>query len=280
MEIAANGGYIAPSGRRVVLPPARTVRDAAQWVRIGPPCPDNPPAFATEIRVLESDSFLAAKALLDRGLRPCVLNMANRRTPGGGVLDGSGAQEENLFRRSNLFQSLYPFDAWHAARFKLEPRPEQYPMDRDAGGAFTPVATVFRGPEDEGYPLLEEPYGVSVVSVAALNRPATDPRTGDLTPGMAAATLDRMRTLFRLALANGNDSLVLGAWGCGAFRNPPAHMARLFRQTIESTEFANRFAVIVFAILEDHNSRRPGNPEGNLAPFARAFGNEMRYAGY
>ena len=68
-----------------------------------------PKASETIIEVLDCDSLQAGKWLLDEGYNPAVLNFANRNTPGGGVEYGEGAQEENIFRRSNPFMSLYQF---------------------------------------------------------------------------------------------------------------------------------------------------------------------------
>ena len=65
---------------------------------------------------------------------------------------------------------------------------------------------------------------------------------------------------------------MLSAFGCGAFRNPPQHMAELFRETLGEEEFSGVFRRIVFAILDDHNAQGRHSPEGNYAPFAREFG--------
>ena len=70
---------------------------------------------------------------------------------------------------------------------------------------------------------------------------------------------------------HGHDSLVLGALGCGAFRNPPHHIAKLFHEVIQEVEFANKYKRLVFAILDDHNAHREHNKEGNFLPFAREF---------
>ena len=64
---------------------------------------------------------------------------------------------------------------------------------------------------------------------------------------------------------------VLSAFGCGAFQNPPHHVARLFKEVFFEDEFRNRFRLVVFAIMDDHNSWREHNPEGNLLPFLREF---------
>ena len=82
---------------------------------------------------------------------------------------------------------------------------------------------------------------------------------------------NKIRTILRIGLANRHDSLVLGALGCGAFRNPPRHVARLFHEVFQEQEFRNKYRRIVFAILEDHNSRRRHNPEGNYLPFKEEF---------
>lgn len=79
------------------------------------------------IRVVEGDCLEAGLALKARGLHPIVLNMANGSSPGGGYLSGSGAQEENLHRRSDYCNHLdNPFEWKRDGSVK-------YPMS-DAGG--------------------------------------------------------------------------------------------------------------------------------------------------
>lgn len=61
------------------------------------------------IEEIMGGSLEAALTLLTDGLNPAVLNMASRKIPGGCVVRGAGAQEECLFRQTNLFRSLYQF---------------------------------------------------------------------------------------------------------------------------------------------------------------------------
>lgn len=75
----------------------------------------------------------------------------------------------------------------------------------------------------------------------------------------------------RIAAIHNHDSIVLSAFGCGAFRNPPKHMAELFHSVFLEKEFLNKFNNIVFAIISDHNSGKEHNPEGNFLPFEREF---------
>ena len=230
------------------------------------------PTFKTTVSVINEDCLLVAEYLLFLGYKPAVLNMASHINPGGGVAKGSGAQEENLFRRTNLYRSLYRYAAY-AESYGMKKAPEQYPLDKNFGGIYTPCATVFRGKESDGYPLLPSPFKMAFIAVPAINRPDIDDQ-GNLTDNMVEITKNKMRTIFRIAIMHGHDALVLGAMGCGAFRNPPAHIARLFHEVIEENEFKNKLKSIVFAVIDDYNAHRQHNPEGNYLPFAREFKDE------
>ena len=265
-----NGGYLSERGSDVRLPnPEAMMAGTCFYADEQPSCKEMPAKQHTEVEVLEEDCLLAANLLKKSGFNPAVLNMASRRNPGGGVLTGAGAQEENLFRRTNLCLSMYQF-ASYADEYGLLKSENQYPLDPDFGGVYTPDACVFRGLEKEGYPLLDEWYSLSFISVAGLNRPTLD-KNNFIVPEQVISIKNKIRTIFRMGLHHGHDALVLGALGCGAFRNPPAHIARLFHEIMEEEEFKDKYRKIVFAIIEDHNSRRKHNPEGNLIPFQREF---------
>lgn len=228
----------------------------------------------TSISVLDEDCLNVARDLSVGDRIPAVLNMASRRNPGGGVLGGAGAQEENVFRRSNLLVSLYQF-AHYGPEYGVPPAdsPDRYPIPRESGGIYSPPATIFRSSELEGYRFLKEPYRAAFVTVPAIPNPdvetiADEPR---LSPVMAGATCRKIRAIFRMSAHHGHEDLVLSAFGCGAFRNPPRHMAQLFREVLEEPEFAGVFRSIVFAIIDDHNAYRPGSPDGNFRPFADVF---------
>ena len=266
---AARQGFCKAGGRKVRLPdPEPMMRGTVFYRDPGPvdvPARPNPPS----VEVCNEDSLCAAQRLTEEGFRPVVLNFANRRTPGGGVLDGSGAQEESIFRRTNVFLSLYQFHC-NGELFDVPQRPERYPLDRETGGVYTPDAIVFRGPESEGCPFLAHPFRTSVATVAALNRPDLAD-LDELAPDMVPPTLSRMRSIFRIALLHGHDALILGAWGCGAFRNPPRHIARLFHDVMREDEFRDRFAKIVFAIIERKGVDDRPHSRGNLRAFQEEF---------
>jgi len=228
--------------------------------------------YATEVCVIEQDCIEAALHLrLDRGLNPLVLNMASAKRPGGGWREGAGAQEENLFRRTNYVQVLEDPD-------ELVPISERnwfYPIP-EFSGIYNPEVMVFRESEAAGYGFMPCPIPLSFVAVAAYTGPKlVSHKIGNtieirLAPKFAENTLRKIKTLFQIALQNGHDSIVLSAMGCGAYRNPPAHIAHLFHEVITKT-FTDCFKNITIAIIEDHNSRKEHNPEGNFKPFADVF---------
>ncbi len=232
-----------------------------------------PSGTRTAFSVVSADCIEAAELLVLAGFRPAVLNMANRHVPGGGVIEGAGAQEENLFRRSDLFASLFPF-ADLCGRFGLDRNARSsYPLDRATGGAHSSTVTFFRASEKNGYRLLQRPVQLSVVTVPAISHPPLVEVSGRLqiAEQLVEPTREKIRTILRIAGHHGNDSLVLGAFGCGAFCNPPGHVAELFAEVFGEAEFENGFRVVVFAILGDHNVGKHHNPEGNVLPFLRVF---------
>ena len=221
----------------------------------------------TKLSVVNNDCLFVGKQMLDEGLNPAVLNMASAYRPGGGVLNGARAQEECIFRRSNLFMSLYLYDR-QMYDMVIEPNmdgmydlsfiQQGYPMDENFGGIYSDDVTVFK---DGNYEWLHNPYQTAFISVAAMNinRALRQGEQilvdGRLSERAVAITKNKIRTIYRIGILHGHDSLVLGAWGCGAFGNPPEQMAQLFIDVLNEDEFHGRYKDIRFAIIEDHNSR-------------------------
>ena len=265
MRICREGEYVSPSGRRVELPKMADVLSASVFHDKVKCASDLPQVADSSVGLVMMDCIDAAHELVRQGFNPVMLNMASRRCPGGGVLNGARAQEETLFRRSNLCVSLYQYDEYHAGLLGIPTGDSRYPMDYNAAGIYSGLVTFFRRGASEDYALMDDPFECAVVSAAAISHPELT-ADGRLADWAAKATSEKMRNVLRIGLAHGHDSIVLGAWGCGAFRNPPEHIARLFKAVLDEAEFASKFRLVRFAIIEDHNSRN-----ANFAAFAKAF---------
>lgn len=219
-----------------------------------------------KIYVENIDTFQKAQVM---GPKCAVLNMASYQRPGGGVKNGSMAQEEELCRRSNLLQSLYAFSEDGCDLLGYQPLKRlKYPIPM-YGGIYSPHVLVFRS--NNSYTMLDNPFECGVISVSALKHPDLDKKTGMLSDKDAITTKGKIRAILRIALLNGHTKLVLGALGCGAYGNPPEHVSRLFYEVLHEEEFWGHFEEICFAILEDSNSQRNASG-GNLKPFREVFG--------
>lgn len=221
----------------------------------------------TKIYVQNIDSFLKA---IEMGPKSLVLNMASARNPGGGVHKGSRAQEEDLCRRSNLLLSLYSFSyKGKELNLKLPKRDLNYPIPT-YGGIYSPSVLIYR---KKDYSVYDDTYKTNVVSVSALVNPEYDPKTLMINKSQIHIVRNKIKSILRIAILKGHTKLILGAFGCGAFSNPPKHVALLFKEVLELPEFKHAFEEICFAILDDGNTGKMHNPEGNYKPFLEVFGN-------
>ena len=224
--------------------------------------------FETNIMVVNDDTLYAAKKFLSEGTT-AVLNMASFHTPGGGVTRGSSAQEESLFRRTNLHKSLYQFH-YVGDEYGIPQREERYPLQTTYGAIYTPNVTVFRNVERDGCEFLDEPYKVNVITMAAIKQPPIN-EDGTIADWAKDILRKKVAQMLSIGYVNGNENLILGAFGCGAYGTPPNEMAKIFHEVIYSDTYYWLFKNICFAIFEDGNAFKKHNPQGNLKPFMDVF---------
>ena len=230
------------------------------------------PCRSTKVKVLNEDCLVLYEQLVAEGHRPLLLNMANAKKPGGGYRKGDGAQEENLFRRSDYYHSLDAelADPSRAERFirtsncdlkEAAKNDTLYPME-DFGAIYTSGITVFRQTEENGYAFMKHPMrNVCSIAMAAYRDPPLA-NTELLENKAAVNTRKKIENVFAIAHYHKHDSLILSAFGCGAFKNPPKHIALLFKSVIH--QYAGYFEKIYFAIVDDHNTENFGQFETEL----------------
>ena len=239
---------------------------------------------STEVGCINADCIDVAEQLIAQGYNPAILNLASAKRPCGGWDAGMGAQEESLCFASNLSQSLYQYGdpKYKNVRDSRVPLKEiGYPHDMNFGGIYSPGVTFFRNNISKFYTLRDKTFKCDVITVAALcfngkshyagvNELSYRADDGGFTPEGREIMLNKIRTIFRIGVEHGNDVLILGGLGCGAYKLPPEAVAPLFRVVMEEPEFKNKFKLLVFAILE--RPRRPQGLDGHFAPFYREFG--------
>eukprot|EP00397_Hematodinium_sp_SG-2012_P010226 GEMP01010335.1.p1 GENE.GEMP01010335.1~~GEMP01010335.1.p1 ORF type:complete len:545 (-),score=107.76 GEMP01010335.1:1308-2942(-) len=223
--------------------------------------PPPTPAYDTQIVVSTEDSITAAlRILIENPLDtasmadiPLVLSMAHRTAAGGGFMHGARAQEEDLCRRSDLYMAL---------QYAKYPLPEY-------GCNYTFPVSVLRDSKFTNYRYLKatacDPSyfpQIGVLSAAAYKDPTVN---NDWREKMKW----KVYNLFAAALDSGHRILILSAWGCGAFGNPPEEISRFFKEALDG-EFKGRFKQVIFGIAT--NKR-----EGNLGAFLDTFQAQLYY---
>jgi len=208
---------------------------------------DKQRVFQTEITVEEATTLKAAHRLaLDlvqsqEHSKVGVLNFASAKRPGGGFLGGSSAQEESIARSSALYYCLKDQTDYYEANKK-----ERQGLYTDYI-IYSPAVPVFRC--DAGT-LLEQPYYVGIITAPAPNAGVARTRMNKGDENIITQTLkERADRVLSVAVEHNHFDLVLGAWGCGVFRNNPTVVASIFRDLLK-TKFNNCFRKVVFAIAD------------------------------
>ena len=211
------------------------------------------------IKVTNRDTFTAAKEYANiinstnEGFVG-VLNFASSTNPGGGVTKGSTAQEECLCRCSNLYLTLYQEKCIR----------EYYNINKKHMSNLGSDAIIYSRNiyvfKDKNYNMLpvKDRFYVDVLTCAApnlrenpRNQYNTDASEEKLTltdEELYNIHVKRARNILNVAVKNEDDYLILGAFGCGAFRNNPEIVAKAYKDVLQDYMYC--FKVIDFAIID------------------------------
>lgn len=193
------------------------------------------------VSVQDMDSIDCGLKYLRMGHNPVVMNLADDCWPGGCVETGSGAQEESLFRRTNLCSTL---TLGH------------YPIHDDEL-VYSPGVTVLKSSEATGWLVMEPPLEeLAFISCPGIKFPQLDYPTPDssrhearLRPIDEDRLRVKLRLILRCAALRGHDAVIMGALGCGAWKNPAPHVADVYAEVLAEPEFRGHFAHVVIAVL-------------------------------
>ena len=253
VAIGETGQYRTSSGLTVDIKDqvSRAVKGTASYppdvsvdkIRIG--------EYDTSIEIMNETSLSAGRRLLESGHNPVVLNFASATSPGGGFLKGARAQEEYLARSSCLYECLRTSPMYGFHRANYDPLYTNYVI-------YAPHVPVIR---DDAGTLLQNPYTIGIITSPAVNaRRVPASRRREIGPVMWL----RILKVLSVGIIHGHHSIVLGAWGCGAFGNDGYDMALLFRKALNEN-FRGSYQRIVFAIVDWSTDRR------FIGPFETVF---------
>ena len=240
LHIIAEGRYTAGG---VVVEIGDAVRSAVAGTvtykpgDVAPRAKGGPKSHRVEVTNETTSSAGRRLAIEEKESRVCILNFASARKPGGGFLGGAKAQEEDLSRASALYACLEPQRAYYDAN-----RAHDSKLYTDHV-IYSPDVPFLR---DDTSALVAPPAMLSVITAPA-------PNAGELHESdrvHLGPTLERRAGIvLEIAARHGHRVLVLGAWGCGVFRNDPRHVAETFRAHLER-RFADAFDRVVFAVWD------------------------------
>jgi uncharacterized protein (TIGR02452 family) len=207
-----------------------------------------------DIVVVPLTTLDAAQALTEKtGRAACVLNFASAKHPGGGFENGALAQEEDLCFRSTLYSALALQKDYYA---------ESIRNLRDGlyfnKAIFTRGAVVIR---DASYNLCA-PWIFHCVTAPAPNRGAAI-KNGISEAIVEQAMAERIDLVLNTMATKEQRDIVLGAFGCGVFRNKPDRVATMFHKALRGRGLGAAFSNIMFAI--------PGEATKNHIAFKAVF---------
>lgn len=254
---------------------SRTARSAQETVLILPETfsEKTPVSKETNVHVQEATTLQAARELCGKYRRVALLNFANPIEPGGGVWRGANAQEESLCRAGTLYPCLTGNGA--AGYYR-----DHQTLPRN-GSAFwgsdrvlySPGITFFKEevPADPGSDTsalelryTDDWFTADVITCAAPFFPSR--QAAAPWEKLHPVLVERIKNILEAAIDHDVEALVLGAFGCGAFNNPPMTVAEAFQFVLLQPRYLNAFDEICFAIKPSDKTFCP-----NLSAFQLKF---------
>lgn len=249
LQILDGGYFLAPDGRRLDVEPVLTTaikgtrtytpQEASATLERRNPAPAHLPVF----EVTDETTQVGARRLVEsESVSDLVLlNFASARNPGGGFINGAKAQEEDLCRCSGLYPCLLAQRGYYEANREHESAVYTDHL------IYSPNVPWFRT-RSRDQP--DTVFLASVITAPAPNAGVVLTREPEAFSDVELALRRRAGYVLAIAADNGHRTVLLGAWGCGVFRNIPALVADAFGRWLESTMFAGAFDRIVFAIYD------------------------------
>ena len=205
-------------------------------------------AEQNKMRIFVEDLDSVAAILKYQGSKTAVLNFASYRSPGGGFIRGSIAQEECLCHESFLYNVLESFQR-EFYEWNMQHKQKGLYLNR---ALYSPEIGFFRN--------VKEAF-CDVITCAAPNKAAAQKYENVSDRENTEALKSRIQFVLDIAEKNEVKTLILGAYGCGVFGQDAKEVAGIFKEFLTTTHTS--FDTVVFAV--------PDGKNGNYRRFAEVF---------
>lgn len=184
-----------------------------------------------EVEIVDLDSVSAIHKYSSENM--AVLNFASYKFPGGGFIKGSSAQEEALCQHSYLYNVISEFDKTVYEWNRNNLNRGMY-LNR---GLYSPDI------------MFDDKTKCSIITVPAPNKSVMLKYRNFTEEENAKALLHRVKLVVDIAEENNVKTLILGAFGCGVFKQDPVEVATMFKKVLRGSSFEK----VVFAIPRGAN---------------------------
>lgn len=245
-EIIEIGNDVKSSVENTVLYNIKDTNDLLMKIKANP-------RYTTELSTTKETTLQAAKRLKEKGYdKVLALNFASARHAGGGFLNGASAQEESLARSSGLY-------------FSLVSKPEMYEYNENLRSGrysdymiYSPNVPVFKLDSGE---LLDTPYPLSFITSPAVNKGFIQQREPHISQSVIDSIMKkRIEKIIALAIFHNYETLVLGAFGCGVFKNKAKDVSKYFHDVLSHPKYKGQFKEIVFAVYDSTENQAVYGP--------------------
>ncbi len=247
LDTISNGFFINPNGEKVDISEAQETAEKGTILYTPSELDDilkdisqqNARFEKTEYEVVSGTTMDTVRALIAEGERNIFcLNFASAKNPGGGFLGGAQAQEESIARATGLYPCLLKAEEYYRYHRKLRTCLYSDHM------IYAPEVPIF---VDEDGNTLDKSDTVTILTSPAVNTGVVIRNEFQNVEKIPTVMRTRIAKMLSVAILHKHETLVLGAWGCGVFRNDPEEMAQWHLEALNGV-FQNRFRRVVFAI--------------------------------
>ena len=245
LDIMENGYYVV-NGEKIDISEKHR-KSVEKSVLIRPEEDDNILKSCEKlIKVLNISTVKAVFNFYDEGINElALLNFASAKNPGGGFINGAMAQEESIAASSGLFETLT------ANREYYEVNRHCYTMMYTNNAIYSPKVIFFR---DEKFNLVKTPVVADVLTLPAVNYGQVLLKGED--SNLAKKIMEeRMKIALAIFAYNKNRNLILGAYGCGVFKNNPEDVALWWKKHLDNG-YKYLFDNIIFAVLDNSKNQK------------------------